>query len=193
MDTSQLDPFFANEYADVITHPELLLDLCFKQDPGAQVLQQIKSTGLEVQGSGPIVGFVSVPCWAVRVRTATANLPALLQLPGLYKVALVQPAPKGAYLGKLDALVQFLSQYRENSSVLHVFVHVPQRLSLSRIDELRGWGVTIRPETWLPPVAPNSSGFYTGELIAGSVVQIAMQQDVLQVTSAEEEINPASP
>ena len=91
---------------------------------------------------------------------------------------------------KRDSTLQFLAKYRVNSETLGVFVHMEDEVSRDRIEELQQLGLTLDPESWLPPVDPHPTGFYGGEAQVSQIVQIASLSDIVKLTSAEIQVSP---
>jgi hypothetical protein len=189
----KLDPFFREEFMRMANYEQLILDLCFEHPPGEQVLQFIEAQVIEIQWTGPVVSLIELPCWAVRVCLTPQSLPVISHTDGLYRLVLIEPVPvpRADYLSKLDGAVQTLVRYRENSAQLTVFVHVKEEMSQTRIRELEGLGLTLMPETWIPPNGSHSTGFYLGEMQVCNVVQLAKLGDIVRITSAEMELKPS--
>lgn len=187
----RLDPFFREDFGQVAHYEQLVLDLCFGHPPSEQVLQFIEAQVIEVQWTGPVVSPIELTCWAARVRLAPQSLPAISQIDGLYRLVLIEPAPKGDYLSKLDGIVRTLARYRENSADLTVFVQVREEVSQARIGELQRLGLTLIPETWIPPQGSNCPGFYVGTIQVSQIVQVARLSDIVGIASAETELKPS--
>lgn len=187
----KLDPFFRDGFEQVADYEQLILDLCFEHPPSEQVLRDVETQVIEVQWTGPVAHMIELPCWAVRVRLTPQSLPAISHTNGLYRLVLIDPAPTADYLSKLDNIVQTLVRYRENSAKLTVFVHAKEEMSQTRIRELKGLGLTLMPETWIPPNGSHPTGFYLGEIQACNVVQLAKLGDIVRIASAETELKPS--
>ena len=187
----KLDPFFREQFEQLTDYEQLILDLCFEHPPDERVLWAIETRVIEVRWMGPVANVIKLPCWAVRVRLKPQSLSTIASVEGLYKLVLVEPAPNGDYVSKLDGTVRTLAKYRENSAKLAVFVHVKEKMSQTRIGELEQLGLTLFPETWIPPQGSNSTGFYLGEMQVSNIVQLARLSDIVRITSAEVEMKPS--
>jgi hypothetical protein len=187
----KLDPLFRESWAQVAENEILTVDLCFREAPDQESLAQLNINNFEAGMVGPVLGTGQPPCWAVRVRVPPSSLVSMAKLTEIYRIVLLEPTPDLGSLSKLDAQLRILVRYRECGSMVTVFVHMADTVSSARIKELEALGLTLLPETWIPPSDAHAMGYYTGGLEPCAVMDIVGQSDVSRITSAETQAWPS--
>jgi hypothetical protein len=173
----KLDPFFRDRYDEVMQAGELVINLCFWNEPDDTILQQIEAQVITMEPIGTIQGN---SCWIVNVRLPPQTVPIVSQFADVYKVILQEP---NLSYPKIDGQAQFLAKYKPNHEKLDVFVYMEKEVSQSRLDELQAMGVTLYPDSWIPPVGVHPNGYYSGNILVSEIVTIAKMDDIVQINS----------
>lgn len=188
---NKLDPFFYASFDEVIESEVLSLHICFETSPDEDIIREIEHHSISMQTLGQIAGPIEVPCWAIFASISPESLPVVSQMDEPYKLVLIDPAPKGDYLLKLDSIVQFLSKYRPNSQNLDVFVYVEKEVDESKFEEWKNLGLTLNLDSWIPPTTSHPTGYYGGEVLVSNIVELSKLKDIVRIVSAETQVFPS--
>jgi subtilisin family serine protease len=71
-----------------------------------------------------------------------------------------------------------------------VFLHFAEQPTASQIDELYSLGVTINPESWIPPVNGFTTGFVLADMPLDKLDSLAAKSYVVSLDTAEQTLSP---
>ena len=69
-----------------------------------------------------------------------------------------------------------------------VFIHLEERPDTSRVSELEALGLTVHPDTWIPPVGVHTTGFLIADMPVGSLDALAAKDYVIKLDTAEQKV-----
>jgi hypothetical protein len=95
-------------------------------------------------------------------------------------------APTAARLEEMRAM----GMQTENIPTQRVFIYLSQPLTPARLAELQSLGVTAYPESWIPPVGNNPTGFVLADMPVGSLDSLAAKDYVIRLDTAERQLQP---
>jgi hypothetical protein len=91
-----------------------------------------------------------------------------------------------------DRLAQMHAQgmHTENLDIQRVYIYVKQQLTPSKTSELQALGITVYPDSWIPPVGNNPNGFYLADLPLDKLESLAAKDYVVRLDTAEQMSQP---
>ncbi|MEW6142746.1 MAG: S8 family serine peptidase [Chloroflexota bacterium] len=76
----------------------------------------------------------------------------------------------------------------DNENLTHeqVFIYFAQRPTARQVSELAAIGVTVYPESWMPPVGKHPTGFVLADAPVDRIGDLAARADIARIDSAEQ-------
>jgi len=76
----------------------------------------------------------------------------------------------------------------DDGSLTHeqVFIYFAQRPAPKQVSELAAMGVTVYPDSWVPPVGNHPAGFVLAEVPVDRIADLAARSDIARIDSAEQ-------
>ena len=66
-----------------------------------------------------------------------------------------------------------------------IFIHSPEMLTSSQISELENMGITVYPESWIPPVGAHLTGFIIADMPIDKLDELATKDYISTLDTAE--------
>jgi len=95
-------------------------------------------------------------------------------------------APTAARLDEMRAM----GMQTETIPTQRIFIYLAQPLTPARLAELQTLGVTVYPDSWIPPVGNNPTGFLLADMPVGSLDSLAAKDYVVRLDTAERQLQP---
>jgi hypothetical protein len=71
-----------------------------------------------------------------------------------------------------------------------IFVYLAQRLTQRQTDNLQSLGITIYPDSWIPPVGNHPEGFVLADMPVDKLDELAAEDFVIRLDTAEQQLQP---
>ncbi|MFC1964939.1 hypothetical protein ACFLWG_02920 [Chloroflexota bacterium] len=78
----------------------------------------------------------------------------------------------------------------DNLGVQRIFIHLNQELSTSQIQELEAIGITLYPDSWIPPVGAHSTGFLIADMPIDILDELAVKEFIVRLDTPERQLEP---
>jgi Tol biopolymer transport system component/subtilisin family serine protease len=143
-----------------------------------------------------LIKFIGILC------VLSLLLTGLVQTVPVYAGDDVQPATKISSLlsmhikiktEQLDNPNQAFSQSAGDTTSIsseRVFLHFAEQPTATQIDELCSLGVTINPESWIPPVNSFTTGFVLADMPLDKLDSLAAKSYIVSLDTAEQTLSP---
>jgi hypothetical protein len=86
--------------------------------------------------------------------------------------------------------MQSMGMRTDDLGTQRIFVYLKQRLNPAQITELTGLGITVYPDSWIPPVGNHSEGFVLADMPVGKLDALAAEDFVIRLDTAEQQLQP---
>jgi len=77
-----------------------------------------------------------------------------------------------------------------NLNVQRIYIYLAQKLTANQAAELTSLGITLYPDSWIPPVGNHPDGFMLADMPVGKIDQLAAKDYVIRLDTAEIEAQP---
>ena len=71
-----------------------------------------------------------------------------------------------------------------------IFIYLAQQLTPAQITELTGLGITVYPDSWIPPVGNHPTGFVLADMPVDKLDELAAEDFVIRLDTAEQQLQP---
>jgi hypothetical protein len=78
----------------------------------------------------------------------------------------------------------------DNLEVQRIFIHLEQAPDASQIEELELMGITLYPDSWIPPVGNHPTGFVIADMPVDKLEELAEKDYVIRLDTAERTFEP---
>jgi len=95
-------------------------------------------------------------------------------------------APTAERLDEMKAM----GMQTETIPTQRIFIYLSQPLTPAQAAELQALGVTAYPESWIPPIGNNPTGFLLADMPVGSLDSLAAKDFVVRLDTAERQLQP---
>ncbi len=118
------------------------------------------------------------------------KISGLLALQVEAKLRARQAAPLAE--GQVDSVLamQAMGMRVEDLNKQRVFIHLAQPLNQSQIEELESIGLTLYPDSWIPPLKNHPTGFIIADMPVDSLAALAGKGYVVSLETAEQVLEP---
>lgn len=110
----------------------------------------------------------------------------LLQQINLRREQLDSPTPER--LAQMQAQGMNVS----NLNIQRIYIYLKQQLTSAQTNELQALGITIYPNSWIPPISNNPDGFFLADMPIDKLNQLAAKDYVVRLDTAERQLQPQS-
>ena len=104
----------------------------------------------------------------------------------LKKDQLAEPTPE-----RLSQM-QSMGMSTGNLGIQKIYIYLSQQLTAGQADELRALGVTVYPDSWIPPVGNHPAGFILADMPVGNLDALAAKDYIVMLDTAEKLLQPQS-
>jgi hypothetical protein len=112
--------------------------------------------------------------------TSQDKISSLLQIQiNLRKAQLANPTPE-----RLDQM-QAQGMNITDIGIQRIYIYLNQQLTQEQVVELQSFGVTLYPDTWIPPLTNHPAGFIMANIPVDQLETLAAKNYVIKVDSAE--------
>ncbi|MFC1933788.1 S8 family serine peptidase, partial [Chloroflexota bacterium] len=87
-------------------------------------------------------------------------------------------------------ILQASGMKMEDLNKQQVFIHVTEEPTQSQIRELGAMGITLYPDSWIPPIGVHPTGFITADMPVDSLRMLASKNYVVRLDTAEQQLEP---
>ena len=78
----------------------------------------------------------------------------------------------------------------ENLGIQRIFIHLTRELTPSQIEEIKAIGITLYPDSWLPPVGSFPTGFMMADMPVDKLPELTRIDYVVRLETAERQLQP---
>jgi hypothetical protein len=107
----------------------------------------------------------------------------------LVQVALRQQQQATPTAERLQQM-QTLGMRTDYLGTQRIFIYLAQQLTPAQITELTGLGITIYPDSWIPPLANHPNGFVLADMPVDKLDALAAKDYVIKLDTAEQQLQP---
>jgi hypothetical protein len=119
------------------------------------------------------------------VQTLNPKVSSILALQiNLRKAQLSSPSPENL------AQMQNLGMNITSPGIQRIYIYLKQKPSSVQLNELRSLGITIYPDSWIPPVGINPTGFILADLPVDKLNELVSKDYVVKLDTAEIKSDP---
>jgi len=130
-----------------------------------------------------IGAMVNMSCTENTVTKTKASSALLVQ------VALRQQQQATPTAERLQQM-QTLGMRTDYLGTQRIFIYMAQQLTPAQITELTGLGITIYPDSWIPPLANHPNGFVLADMPVDKLDALAAKDYVIKLDTAEQQLQP---
>jgi len=87
-------------------------------------------------------------------------------------------------------IMKTMGMNTDNLKIQRIFIHSLQALSPSQIEEIEALGITIYPDSWIPPVGSHPTGFVLADMPLDSLNKLTQFEYVARLETAERQFQP---
>jgi len=129
--------------------------------------------------------IVDSPPASAQENENSAKINSLLSLQVQSKLRAVEAAPAEAGQAEIfqampEEAALFMPQDRQQ-----IFIHSEEMLTPSQMEELESMGLTLYPESWIPPVGSHPTGFIVADMPIDKLDELAAKDYVATLDTAE--------
>ena len=88
--------------------------------------------------------------------------------------------------------MQSMGMKTDNIGIQQIYLYLSQPLTSSQADELRSLGITLYPDSWIPPTANHPTGFMLADMPVDKLDMLAVKNYVIKLDTAETKALPQS-
>jgi hypothetical protein len=88
------------------------------------------------------------------------------------------------------AQMQNLGMNITSPGIQRIYIYLKQKPSSIQLDELHSLGITVYPESWMPPVGINPTGFILADLPVDKLNDLISKDYVVKLDTAEIKTDP---
>jgi hypothetical protein len=78
----------------------------------------------------------------------------------------------------------------DNLAIQRIFIHLAQEPSQSQVAELEAMGITLYPDSWIPPVGEHPTGFMLADMPVDRLADLAAKKYIIRLDTAERQLEP---
>jgi len=78
----------------------------------------------------------------------------------------------------------------DNLESQRIFIHLEHELNDSQIKDLQNMGLTLYPDSWIPPVGAHPTGFILADMPVEVLGELADKEYIVNLDTAEVEFQP---
>ena len=78
----------------------------------------------------------------------------------------------------------------DNLDIQRIFIYLAQPITPAQAQELQAIGITLYPDSWIPPTDEHLEGFLVADMPLDQLAQLAARDYVLRLDSAEKVAKP---
>ena len=108
----------------------------------------------------------------------------LLTQVSLRKEQIADPDPE-----RLE-IMKDLDMNVENLAIQRIFIHLAQEPSQSQVAELEAMGITLYPDSWIPPIGEHPTGFILADMPIDKLADLAAKKYIIRLDTAERQLEP---
>ena len=140
-------------------------------------------------------GLFQVPPASAQDGESNAKVSGLLRLQVEAKLgaAEVSAAPvmlKAPLQQESVSILQALGIGPESLDSQRIFIHFTREPTQSQIEELEAMGITVYPDSWIPPVGAHPTGFLLAEMPVDKLETLAAKDYIVKLDTAERMLEP---
>ncbi len=78
----------------------------------------------------------------------------------------------------------------DNLEIQRIFIHLTRELNPSQIEEIEAEGITLYPDSWIPPVGNHPTGFLIADMPIDRLAELTGKDYVVGLETAERQLQP---
>jgi hypothetical protein len=78
----------------------------------------------------------------------------------------------------------------DNLQLQRIYIRLNKELTQSQIDELKGLGITLYLDSWIPPLSNHPTGFLLADMPIGKLAELTQKEYVVSLDTAEVQLQP---
>ncbi len=78
----------------------------------------------------------------------------------------------------------------DNLETQRIFIHLTRELNPSQIQEIEAEGITLYPDSWIPPVGNHPTGFLIADMPVNRLAVLTGKGYVVRLATAERQLQP---
>ncbi len=136
-------------------------------------------------------GMFQMPSVLAQEPDASHKISSLLAIQVEAKVRAIERGglPPAVEEGRVDVL-QVMGMEIEDLHKQRIFIHLAQEPSQSQIAELQSLGLTLYPDSWIPPLKNHPTGFIIADMPIDKLEPLAGKNYVVRLDTAERFLEP---
>jgi len=88
------------------------------------------------------------------------------------------------------ARMQSLGMNTTDLDIQRIYLYLHQSLTQTQIEELQSLGLTLYPDSWIPPVGDHPEGFLLADLPVDKLEDLAAKEYITRLDTAEGKVQP---
>ena len=130
-----------------------------------------------------ILGMSNYSCMEKSVMQIKASSTLLLQV-ALRQQQLASPTSE-----RLSQM-QSLGMKTENIGIQRIYIYLSQKLTTAQAEDISALGITLYPDSWIPPVGNHPTGFILADVPVDKLDALAAKAYVIKLDTAESKSEP---
>jgi hypothetical protein len=86
--------------------------------------------------------------------------------------------------------MQQMGMQTADLNVQLIYIYLAQKLTTDQAAELTALGITLYPDSWIPPVSNHPDGFMLADMPVNKIDQLAAKDCVIRLDTAEIQAQP---
>ncbi|MBI2850850.1 MAG: hypothetical protein HYX80_07415 [Chloroflexi bacterium] len=74
--------------------------------------------------------------------------------------------------------------------IQRIFIHLISKPTLSQIEEIKALGITLYPDSWIPPVGDHPTGYLLADMPVDKLPELTQKDYVVRLETAERRLEP---
>ena len=74
--------------------------------------------------------------------------------------------------------------------VQRIFIYMEQAPTAAQIEELQELGLTLYPDSWIPPVGTHPAGFFIADMPVDKLEALSGKEYIVKLDTAEQQLQP---
>ena len=104
----------------------------------------------------------------------------------LRKQQLERPSSQGL------AQMQSMGMQSQNIALQRIYIYLYEPLSAAQVSELEALGITLYPNSWMPPAGNSRTGFVLADMPVDKLDDLAAKSYIVSLDTAEKPLQPQS-
>jgi hypothetical protein len=146
---------------------------------------KINGLCLGILASTVLIGVFSISCSGNHEASTKISSSLQLQI-SLRKEQLANPTPERL------AQMQSMGMNTTNLGIQRIYIYLKQQLTQTRVNDLQSLGITIYPNSWIPPVNNQPTGFILADLSIDKLDALTGKDYVVRLDTAEKKFQTQS-